>query len=220
MASLYTNGRKVPSSNGMLVRPSLNHANGEMFENESLDFAPLLKTGPNAVALHASRNGTMPHVYFTLTVVMESGEVVRIASDDSWKYVATEPLAAGEKVSTPGFEDSKWSPADGRPGAALNYRKPSARPAYTGLMVLTNAVDPYLFFKDSAPVEFAVQSPPGLSATHIEWRVQQFKDRKFTDVTSGITKESRITAGIIPRGVYVLHATLKRGETVLEERIP
>ncbi len=220
MCSLAVNGRAVPSANGMRIRPSFNFANGEMFDCEPLDLAPLLAPGTNAIALHVARNGAAPYVYCTLTVVMESGEVVRVMSDGSWKYGAKEPLTAMAKVSTAGFDDAIWNPADARKGASLNYKAATTRPAYAGLIVIENATEPYLFFRDTVPVEFTVKTPPEVSGTQIEWRVQQFKEGKFADGTCGITKVSRIKAGTMPRGVYVLHATLKRGNEVLEERIP
>ncbi len=219
MCSLAVNGQTVPSANGMRIRPSFNFANGEMFDCEALDLAPLLKPGTNAIALHVARNGAAPYVYATLTVVMESGEVVRVLSDGSWKHEAQAPLDVASKVSTAGFDDAAWKVAVARKGAALNYKAPTTRPAYAGLMVIENAAEPYLFYRDTAPVEFAVKTPPGLSGTQIEWRVQQFKDGNYADSTSGITKDSRIKAGTLPRGVYLLHATLKRGNEVLEGRI-
>jgi hypothetical protein len=220
MCSLAVNGQAVPSVNGMRIRPSFNFANGEMFDCEALDLLPLLKPGANAIAVHAARNGAAPYVTFNLTVVMESGEIVRVMSDGSWKHGAKEPLEAAAKVSRAGFDESAWAAATARKGASLNYKAPTSRPAYAGLMMIENAAEPYLFYRDTTPVEFTVKTPPGLNDTQIEWRVQQFQDGKFADGTSGVTKESRIKAGTLPRGVYLLHATLKRGNDVLEERIP
>jgi len=43
----------------------------------------------------------MPYVTGTFTVVMESGDVLRLASDGSWKHSQAELLAAGAQVSAP-----------------------------------------------------------------------------------------------------------------------
>ncbi len=222
MCSLFVNGREVPSANGMLVRPSLNFIGGEMFGCESLDFAPQLRAGPNAVALHVARNGAAPYVYFTLTVVMESGEVVRMASDGSWKYASGEPLAAGVKVSAPGFDDGAWKPAQGRPGTALSYKQETARPAYAGLILLSSPDEPYLFFRDSAPVEMRVRMPPGIASPQLAWEVQRYESGKFAPVKSGEANGTSPLAdvGQLPRGVYTFAAKLTSGGKLLEDRIP
>jgi len=223
MCSLFVNGREVPSANGMLVRPSLNHANGEMFDCESLDFAPLLRAGgPNAVALHVARKGAMPYVYFTLTVVMESGEVVRIGSDGSWKYLGGEPLAAGVKVSAPGFADQAWAAADARPGAALNFKHDTARPAYAGMMRLSSPDEPYLFFRDSVPVALRVTVPPGIVSPQIVWEVQRYEAGKLLPLKRGEANGTPASAAVgpLPRGVYTFTAKLTSNGKLIEERIP
>lgn len=219
MCSLFVNGAEVPSANGMLVRPSFNHSNGEMFENEALDFGPLLKSGANALALHCARNSTPPYVYFTLTVVMESGDVVRVTSDGTWFYSQDSTLADAAKVSVPGFDAAAWKAADARRGSNLNYKTPVARPAYAGRLLLRSPDEPYLFFKDSAPVRIQVAVPPGLAGASIDWQVQAFRDGALVDGPSGNATAGAIDVGSLARGVYVLHATLKRGDEVLEERI-
>lgn len=243
MCSLAVNGREVPSANGMRIRPSFNFANGEMFDCEAVDLAPLLKAGTNAIGVHVARNGAAPYVYFTLTVVMESGEVVRVASDGSWKYAAQEPLAAGGKISAAGFNDRAWVAATARPGSALNYKAATARPAYAGLMMIENAAEPYLFFHETAPVEIRVKIPPGIAAPQIAWEVQRFADGKLAPVKNGseassltgqtgfppvpqaggpraATGETPVFLGPLPRGVYVFTAKLTSNGKLLEERIP
>ena len=153
MCSLFVNGREVPSAGGMVSRPGFNFANGEMFGCEAADLAPFLRAGSNAIAIHVARNGAMPYVNGTFTVVMESGEVLRLATDGSWKHSQAEPLAAGAKVSAAGFDDRAWSAAQARAGLSLNYKQAVARPAYAGLMVIENPAEPYLFFKDTALLE-------------------------------------------------------------------
>ncbi|GEM_PF-2371648 len=163
MAPLFINGREVPSASGMAVRPSFTFQGGEMFDCEALDVAALLKPGANAVALHSVRQGSAPYVYFSLTVVMESGEVLRVQSDGSWKFLGTLPLAAGPQVSAAGFADHEWTAAKGQQGATLNYKHATARPAYAGLITLENPQEPALFFKDRTLVELSVHLPPGLA---------------------------------------------------------
>ena len=220
MCSLAVNGQTVPSVNGMRIRPSFNFANGEMFDCEALDLAPLLTTGTNAIALHVARNGAAPYVYATLTVVMESGEVVCVMSDGSWKYDALAPLAAATKVSRVGFNDSAWVAATARKGASLNYKAATTRPAYAGLIVIENASEPYLFFKDSAPVEMRYRVPPGLAKQQLWWQVEQYDAGQFKHITQGGNNDGRIVVGKLERGVYLLHATLKDGEKIVEARIP
>jgi hypothetical protein len=220
MCSLFVNGCEVPSANGMVTRPHFNFAQGLMFNCEAVDLAPFLRAGTNAVALHVARNGAAPYVYGSFTVVMESGEVVRVGTDGTWKYSPTEPLAAGAKVSAPGFDQSAWSAAQARKGMALNFKQADARPAYAGRIVIENPAEPYLFFQDGAPVEFHIALPPGLKDTELEWNVKQFADGKFSQGASGTTREPLIRAGTLPRGVYTLEVILKRGGEVLEERIP
>jgi hypothetical protein len=220
MCSLFVNGREVPSANGMLVRPSLNFARGEMFDCEALDLAPLLRAGPNAVALHVARPGAAPYVYFTLTVIMESGEIIRLATDGSWKYAKGELLAEGAKLSTPGLDDRAWKPADSHPGSALNYKRPTARPAYAGLMLLESPDDPYLFFRDAVPVELRIKVPPGVAAPQIAWEVQRFAEGKLAAFKSGEAVGGLAKLGELPRGVYTLAAKLTSGARLLESRIP
>lgn len=221
MCSLFVNGAEVPSANGMLVRPSMNHARGEMFECESLDLAPLLRAGgANAVALHVARPGAVPYVYFTLTVVMESGEVVRVASDGSWKYAAGFALGEGVKLSAPGFDDRAWAAAKGLRGTALNYKQETARPAYAGRMLLASPDEPYLFFRDTAPVEIRVKIPPGIASPQMAWEVGGVADGKFAPVKSGEAKGMSIEVGRLPRGVYVFTAKLTSNGRLLEDRIP
>jgi hypothetical protein len=221
MCSLFVNGTEVPSGNGILVRPSLNHARGEMFECESLDLGPNLRAGGgNAVAVHVARPGAAPYVYFTLTVVMESGEVVRIASDGSWKYAHGFALSDGVKLSAPGFDESAWKPALAHRASALNYKQETARPSYAGLMLLASPEEPYLFFRDTAPVEVRVKLPPGIAAPQITWEVQRFVDGKLAPVKSGDGKGGTIAVGQLPRGVYTFSARLTSGGKLLEERIP
>jgi len=221
MSSLAVNGEVVPSRGGMRLRPSFNHSNGEMFDCEALDLAPLLKAGgKNAIALHSVRNNAPPYVYFTLTVVMESGEVVRVRSDGSWKHGVMRPLADLAKASTPGFSADGWVAANGKPGSSLNYKAATARPAYAGLLVIENPREPYLFYRDDAPVEFALKTPPGMAGTTVEWNISRFDAGKLVAGAKGTAAEGRIVAGKLARGVYSLELTLKRGDTVLERRIP
>ena len=220
MCSLAVNGQAVPSVNGMRIRPSFNFANGEMFDCEALDLAPLLTPGANAIAVHAARNGAAPYVTFNLTVVMESGEIVRVMSDGSWKYGAKETLASAPNVSRAGFDESAWTAAAARKGASLNYKAPTSRPAYAGLMMIENAAEPYLFFKDSAPVEMRYQVPPRLEKHELWWRVEKYYAGQFKHVTQGGNNDGRIVIGKLERGVYLLHATLKDGEKIVEDRIP
>ncbi len=220
MCSLAVNGREVPSVNGMRIRPSLNFANGEMFDCEALDLAPLLAPGTNAIALHVARNGAAPYVYCTLTVVMESGEVVRVMSDGSWKYGAKEPVSPLAKVSTADFDDAAWTAADARKGASLNYKAPTTRPAYAGLIVIENAAEPYLFFRDTVPVEMRYRVPSALGKQELWWRVEKYNAGQFKHISQGGNNDGRIVVGKLERGVYLLHATLKDGETIIEQRIP
>ena len=220
MCSLFMNGREVPSANGMVTRPHFNFAMGLMFNCEAVDLMPFLRTGRNALALHVARNGAAPYVYGAFTVVMESGEVVRFGTDGTWKYSQTEPLAAGPKVSADGLDESTWTAAQARKGMSLNFKQPEARPAYAGRILIENPSEPYLFFKDSAQVDFMVNTPPGLRDVQLEWRVKQFAGGKFQEGASGTTRDSLIHAGKLPRGVYTLEMTLKSSGEVLESRIP
>jgi hypothetical protein len=223
MCSLFVNGREVPSAGGMVTRPHFNFAHGLMFECEAVDLAPLLSAGKNAVALHVARNGAVPYVSGSFTVVMESGEVVRVGTDGAWKYSPTEPLAKGAKVSMPGFDERAWSAAQARKGMSLNFKQADARPAYAGRVVIENPTELYLFFKDSAPVEFVLKTPPGLAGAQMEWRVNRFADDALAPVRDGAVaadKNVRITCGALARGVYTLQVILKRGSEVLEARIP
>ncbi|HID21584.1 MAG TPA: hypothetical protein EYP14_04200, partial [Planctomycetaceae bacterium] len=75
ISELHINGQKVE-------RPAACY----LYHTAPVDIAPYLKPGRNCVGFFGSRIGHPPFLYFQARIVMEGGEVIRVATGPGWKY--------------------------------------------------------------------------------------------------------------------------------------
>ena len=146
------------SINGKLVeRRGAKH----LYHTDPVDIAPYLKPGRNCVGLYGFRIGYSPFLYFQARIIMESGEIVTVASGKDWKQSPQAP----EGWDRPGFDDSSWSNAEGGASPSLTARDAAGRlgiPAYSGRLVISNPGRKDLFYVDTADVVVDVHVPAGL----------------------------------------------------------
>ena len=217
---VHVNGQLVPGDNPVVIRPSHSHVGAEFYQSQPIDLAAYLKPGRNVIALYGRRLGTYsPYIYFQSTVTMESGEVLRIDSDESWQYSPT--------------GDANFVAATVKERAYLNLKDSQARPVYDGRIVLEHPSDRLLFFGDVKPVEIVARIPPAYfqQRPELSWHVDRYENGGFAAQASGMVREFeghtpsrsvrfQLPVGQLPRGIYTLRATLTVAGKVLETRDP
>ena len=239
-AILYINGKEVPSKTAIDPRPT--YGGASMYWTRSVDLKPYLKPGRNCIGIsgfHPSDyHSPPPNLYLQCQVVTRSGEMVRVDSDETWKW-SPEYSPGWSKA---GFDESGWkavSPEKERgPGNAFAQRfwyfkikKPNDRPAYDGYLVLENPYEAKLFYSDAKPVVIQVRIPDGLAQRNpvLEWAICQFQEGAQKEIKSGKEQKPakkgdsliyQVSADRLPRGVYTLHTSLTSGNELIEERIP
>jgi len=209
---LHINGREVPRRGALYL-----------YHTEAVDISPYLKPGRNCVGLYGSRIFYGPFIYFQARVIMDSGEVISVATDRTWK---THPKAA-EGWDDVGYDDSGWSPPTLGSAPALSARDCAGQlgiPAYSGPVVLRNPTRRDLFYPADAPVRVDVHVPPGLiTKDPVVFYELGLADEEgnCAAVTEGTVKPPArgggalifpLELGTLPGGVYALAASLKDGE--------
>jgi hypothetical protein len=201
-----------------------------LYHTTPVDIAPYLKAGRNCVGLYGFRIGYPPFLYFQARIVMESGEVVTVASAQDWKQSAE----ASEGWDRPGFDDSAWANAERGTSPAVTARDVSRRvgiPAYNGRLVIKNPSRKDLFYRDTADVTVEVHVPPGLKER--QPTLSYALGRAAHDGTCRPVQDGSVAVfgerdgslvfplnlGRYDHGVYALALSLKAGDgTVIEER--
>lgn len=211
--------------NGKLVAPYLRYNYAESsYWTYGVDISKHLKPGSNVIGLStlaAPPSGGF--VYLEGNIIMASGEKIRLLSDDTWKYSPEAPA----NWSEPSFDASGWQKVKTKE-LPFHYIHLSQRmPAYSGAIVLENPSAKKLFYSESKDVSFKIKIPSGLESrkpilvykiNHVESGREAGVGQIDTLKKEGIALVGEISAGKLPKGVYVLTLTMKSGETVLEER--
>ena len=211
------------------------YLNGELVEHDiptglyaatPVDIAPYLRPGRNCVAFHGSRVGYTPVVYIQATIIMESGEIVRVKTDGEWAISSS----ASPGWNTPGFSDDHWMPVGGME-SAIWARHQHLPPVYAGRLDIRNPVKRDLFYRDDQPVRMEVRCPRGLAeaAAALEYRINRAnRDGLLATVDAGqvdafATEDNSIVyaldLGNRRHGVYALSLRLlDRDGALIEAR--
>ena len=219
--TLYINGREVK-------RYGTKHS----YHTSSLDIAPYLKPGGNCFGFYGRRIGYPPYVALQAKIIMDSGEVIALATDESWKYSPREEKG----WNTPGFDDSAWTdvPATGHYPYYLNDRASDGTlsiPAYKGRLVIKNPAKNDLFYLEGNDLVFDVYLPQGMkqearsvdyvfSKADAEGNSSPLKEGSVSSYTQkGSSLVYRINMGQHPGGVYTIALALKGPDgAIVEER--
>lgn len=240
---LSINGKEVPSSNLLKIRPHPNYMYGQQLQE--VDLQPFLKAGRNVLAAWPAFNNDA-NAFLHATIVMESGEVITGHTDPSWRYVPDRK----DGWDTPGADVESRAVTNEMPftcsslpaeltavryGYRLYMQMTHSQPAYAGRVLLQAPDDNQLYFSAAGPFSMLAKVPAGLAAQEpsVEWVVCRYRPgAALENVLSGMTAEftrrdgslefrlEQGTAGL-PMGVYVVKAVLRgAGGEVLEDRIP
>lgn len=249
---LFVNGREVPmensvlrrARNGALITPRLQR--GPLGAMVPVDLAPYLQPGRNCVALYVRQVNDSQLVYLQGSVVMVSGQVIRVDSGPGWRYLPGPPAGRVE----PGVDTAAWAPAETsgwdnpkRVGSNVWYDFVSyyylidtggswmgpGLPIHDGLLVIENPGDRYLFYDAARPVVARVRMPAGLAARQpvLRWRLTRAEEEAEPQVAAGEVRQfaregdslvCEVTLGKLERGVYALGLTVEAGQEVLEQR--
>ncbi len=215
------------SINGKVVR---RRGAKHLYHTAAVDIAPYLQPGRNCIGFYGFRIGYPPFLYFQAKIVMQSGEVVTVASGKDWRY---SPQAC-EGWDKPGFDDSSWTNVDRGTPPGLTSRDAAGQfgiPAYSGRLVIRNPGRKDLFYTDAAEVVVDVHVPPGLK--HQRPRVFYVFGRAGHEGSCDLVEEGsaasfserdgslvyRLSLGRHGHGVYALALRLEASDgTTIEER--
>lgn len=240
---LYVNGREVPSSSLLQIRPHPHYCYGQQLQE--VDLEPYLRPGRNVIAAYPAFERDA-NALLTATVVMRSGEVIRVGTDPTWRYVPElvegweEP---GFKGATLGISEQAEYSASYMPakltairyGYRLYMQQTHRLPAYDGRIRFKAPDDNQLYFSADEPFRASVLCPAGLASQEpvIEWLLCRYRiGGKLEQVLTGSAdtfsvEEDSIRFALdgqgerVPVGVYVLKAVLRNGAgDTLEDRIP
>ena len=198
-----------------------------LYATVPVDLTKYLQPGVNCAAFYGYRVGYTPVIYLQATVIMESGEVIRIQTDQAWRFSPKEQQ--GWQLS--GFDDSAWSTSERSQGVWESHQL--MPPAYAGRIDLRNPYKKDLFYADTRNVLINVLVPRGLASVspRLEYTVNRAGDDGTLEASgngavSFFEEQSpsiiyRLDFGQLPRGVYALGLRLVGEDgTVLEERAP
>ena len=211
-------------------RPVERQGAKHLYHTAPVDLAPYLEPGRNCVGFYGFRIGYPPFLYFQARIVMESGEVVTVASGEDWKCSPE----SNEGWDRPGFDDSAWAGVERGTAPWLTSRDASGRvgiPAYSGRLVMKNPKRKDLFYVDDADAVVEVHVPPGLEDR--QPALHYALGRAAEDGTCRLVQEGSVAAfserngslvyelnlGRHEHGVYALALSLRAGDgTVIEAR--
>ena len=217
---VYVNGKEIDFENSILRRPRWG---GDMYTTTSIDLAPYLKPGKNCIALYGKRIGYWPFTYLQGTIVMTSGEIMRVDTDETWQ-VSPKAEPGWNQV---GFDAQGWEPA--KVGGMSYVHLRHTLPAYDGRLIIESPDEEKLFFLAGKPIALRVRAPEGLAAQQptLGWVMEQVdyegvreqgrgKVEKFRRADGSLIYE--INVGQLERGVYTIALTLRTGNEIIEER--
>lgn len=219
--AFYLNGQEAPRNGAWLY-----HA-------ESIDVTGLMTPGKNCIGMYGKGLGAWgAPLYCLVTVIMESGEIIRCAMDGTWKY-APDVKAGWNK---PGYDDSLWETALQGQGALLGYTQSACPdyqtqvPEYAGRLVLRNPKGRYLFYTDADDVLLEVRLPAGLGAKKpvLDYQFGQAQTNGQSRIIGEKTLEAfsekngsliySLNLGKLSAGVYTVALRLRSGKEILEVR--
>ena len=220
LSRLYVNGQEIETKNSIWQYTCWGQG---MYQTIPVDLAPHLKPGKNCIGLFAAGLPSVSCVILQGTVVMTSGEVVRVDSDETWQTSLKAP-AGWSKV---GFDAQGWEPARAA-GISFHYMGVII-PSYDGRLVIENPYDPKLFYVQEKPVVLSARVPEGLAAQQptLAWTIERASYGETQEQSRGEVQKFRkaegsliyeVNAGRLERGVYTVALTLRTGEEIIEER--
>ncbi|MEA3401679.1 MAG: hypothetical protein U9R79_10605, partial [Armatimonadota bacterium] len=220
MASrLYINGQLVERRGSLYL-----------YHTAPVDIAPYLRAGRNCVGFYGFRIGYQPPLYFQARIIMQSGEVVTVASGSHW---TCSPQGA-EGWNEPGFDDSGWSQAVRGPQINTTHRDSAHKtflPAYGGRLLMKSPNRRDLFYTAAQPVVVDVHVPAGLrtNTPTLSYVLGRADARgECTPVTDGVVRSFtqrrgslvyRVDLGQQEDGVYALALSLEDADgAVIDQR--
>ena len=222
---LYVNGKEVPMENSIFQRPWL------AIRTTAVDLKPYLKPGKNCIGLYGKQIGPdVPYIYLQGQVIMSSGEIIRLDTDDTWRFSAR----GGKGWNGPSFDDQDWESAQTKAPRynhyAIEFVWPGIYlPVYDGRLVLENPYQAKLFYDNAQPVVVQVRVPEGVADQKptLSWILNRAEEEGEKEVAQGEVSRFRrskdsliyeIDCGKLARGVYTIKVALRSGEEVIEER--
>lgn len=209
---VYVNGHLVE-----LPAPQIYYINAY-----TIDLAPYLKPGANLVAINIKQMEYIPDVFFQSRIVMESGEMIEVASGPGWH------LASGEEAgwNKAGFDASSWNVVTQKTTLARSQIRCAHNshdfflPEHHGRLVVANPLSRDLFYSEKAPVLLDARLPSGMQkeAPQVAYAVGRSHQGVVETVKEGVLTESRLEGnslvyradlGRLTGGVYVVAFALK-----------
>ncbi|MFA9477954.1 hypothetical protein ACERK3_06540 [Phycisphaerales bacterium AB-hyl4] len=218
---LYVNGEYVDRTGALHIE-----------HTRPVDIKPFLKPGQaNAIGMYGYRINSSPMLFVQATIIMTTGEVIRVGTDDSWTYTRT----ADDAWSTADYDDADWEPVS--LGRAPNVHVRSndrtwLRPSYEGYLHFKNPDAARLTYNSDRDVSFEVVVPEGLAERQptLTWHFASTDNDGQSvpiaqETVSDFTRRDgslvyTFNVGQHDKGVYTLAAdlTANDGETI--ERRP
>lgn len=204
---------------------------GSLYTSAPVDIAPYLKPGKNAVAMYGYRvggGGCWPCLAFQTRIVMATGAIIPVESDQSWKY-APEEKPGWNQV---GFDDTTWKSTEKMLGYTPPWNGDPDILRSFGYILLKNPARKDLFYTDDADVSWEVRMPAGLKdkTPIVEYTFGQTDAEgkslpvKSDSVTAFTEKDGSLVytmaVGRQPRGVYTVAIRLKGKDGILDEADP
>lgn len=162
----YQGGKEGIRAEWFLNGQKIDCGNFAFYTTKIVDLKPYLKEGTNCFAFSGHQEGYSPFNCLQAAVIMESGEIIRAYSDNTWKVSPKEV----PNWTQPGFDDSAWKPgADIKPEPAGTYAvwhfMQNMPPAHKGYLEIRHAAGRRdFFFPDSSNMQVQVLIPRGLAA--------------------------------------------------------
>lgn len=212
--TLYINGQKVERQRASL------------YETRPVDITPYLQPGRNCIGLYGFRILHDPPLLCRATIIMSSGEIIRLNTDTSWTVNGTVEPGWNE----PGFDDSGWKAAE-RGGTGYTRHFQLMPPSHAGYLVISNPFKRDLVYADMRSIILNVAVPRALASQSpaVKYRFGKADKDGLTTVSkedtvdffdySGGSLVYRLDLGRHPRGIYTVALRLVAEDgTVLDER--
>lgn len=189
---------------------------GSMYWIFGADIKPYLRPGKNVFATNAGWYG-----YLDAKVIMADGTVIAFGTDDQCRVSQEDP----EGWTSLNLEDSAWSLEPGRTRVYFSDRR---TPPYCDRLIIENPYQEKLFYSDRREAKFTVRVPvglarPGARLSYLVKEVPSGKEitrgeiAKFAPLRDKASAACDISAGKLPRGVYVLSLEWKQDGQVIEK---
>lgn len=161
-----------------------------------------LKPGPNCIGLHGYRRFHKVYLICKATFVMESGEVITVNSDSTWRRSTSSQVPSD--WCTPGFDDSEWQECSSAKLGASVYQQVTL-PADHGRLKMRNPYRKDLFYASTRDVLLLATAPIGLGgrSPRLEYVLARAdKDGTSAAVASGSVSSYTKRAGSL---VYAMN---------------